>query len=505
MQSLALALVLPSLCLAGAGASLPWEKDYATALAKAKAGQRPMFIMLTATWCGPCKLLEAQTLTNHAVLEGLKEFVWVKAYEDKALDEKFEQTGYPTLVFFNPETDQPIYKTAGYQPAGEFIQQVIKTRQIAGLPMTKEMKEIAAKIFVPDMNMVQTLQTKGDVAGLVKYLAPAQADATRDYNYLVAKLTLPAGVSVQDLLVTAGAHETVPSSGVVLVGIPRDDKDARFTVLAPGCRGIDEPMKFDKDAAVRTREFKVERLTPAESAILSGRVLKPDGQPAAGAIVRILDWALTKTDTNGAFKLEAISPGTFQVRAEYPGGEYEDTIDLAAGQELKKNLKLKPAATVSIRWALQTKEGARELTGAGVRTGEACFSPKHSRFLLERGAEVREGWGSDFMLNGNWKGVSRLLTKEQLAALEGANEKTPIFWLFDAADHPSGLHAETNSFDQIKSVNDGKPYDEKGYFKFLRGDIVRKGQVYTVHCVKKNCYAKLEITDVTVPEKAAGK
>ena len=30
---------------------LPWEKDYATALTKAKGAHRPVFLMLTATCC----------------------------------------------------------------------------------------------------------------------------------------------------------------------------------------------------------------------------------------------------------------------------------------------------------------------------------------------------------------------------------------------------------------------------------------------------------------------
>lgn len=65
--------------------TLPWESDYVTALAKARAEKRPIFLMLTATWCGPCKMLESQTLPDPIIRSGLKEFVWVKTYEDKEL------------------------------------------------------------------------------------------------------------------------------------------------------------------------------------------------------------------------------------------------------------------------------------------------------------------------------------------------------------------------------------------------------------------------------------
>ncbi len=76
-----MALALSLTATAFAAESLPWEKDYTTALARAKAEKRPLFLMLTATWCGPCKMLESQTLPDSAIRAGLKEFVWVKAYE----------------------------------------------------------------------------------------------------------------------------------------------------------------------------------------------------------------------------------------------------------------------------------------------------------------------------------------------------------------------------------------------------------------------------------------
>ena len=176
-----------------------------------------------------------------------------------------------------------------------------------------------------------------------------------------------------------------------------------------------------------------------------------------------------------------------------------------AGQELKEDLALKAVTTVGIRWALQRKEGSRELTGEGVRTGEAYFSVEHSRFLLSRGAEVPQANGSDFMLMADWQGVRQYIEKEQVAKLEASNGGAPIFWLFDVGSHPNGLHAEKARFQDIGAVNDGKAYDGKSYFKFLRGETVRQGQVYTVHCARKDCYAKMEIMDVTIVAKAAAK
>ena len=118
LQAALLVLALLSSALLVDGESLPWEKDYAGALAKAKAEKRPLFLMLTATWCGPCKMLESQTLPSPAVLSGLKEFLWVKAYEDAALNKEFNLGGYPTLLFLDASNGRVLERTSGLRAAG---------------------------------------------------------------------------------------------------------------------------------------------------------------------------------------------------------------------------------------------------------------------------------------------------------------------------------------------------------------------------------------------------
>jgi thiol-disulfide isomerase/thioredoxin len=500
-QILVLALALLLAVSGWTAESLPWEKDYATALAKAKAEKRPLFLMLTATWCGPCKMLERQTLPERSIRDGLKEFVWVQAFEDEALNKKFNLGGYPTLVFLDSATERVLARTSGYQTPRPFLRNIIAARKAGGLPLGKEMQDIVAKTFAPDRARIMELVTGGNLEELMKYLAPAQNDPYRENNFFVAKVIPPPGISTAELVVRARTDEVVPESGVFLVPIPRDAGDARFTVIAPGCKSVSEPLRFEPNTAVASREFKLQRLTPKAAARFSGRVLLPIGKPASNAIVRICDWGVERTDGDGRFQFESVSPGNFEVRAEYPGGEFQEQLDFASGQEMKRDLRLEAMTTVGIRWAVQTKEGSRELAGPGVRTGEACFSVKHSRFLLERGAEVRVYWGSDFMLKDNWESVRQYIKQPQLAALEAAGPDAPVFWLFDATDHPTGLHAEQARFDDILRVNNGQPFDEKSYFKFLRGDLVRKGDVYTLRGVRKDCYAKMEITDVTIVPK----
>ncbi len=497
-----LALIFLSFTPFVEGESLPWEKDYASALARAKAEKRPLFLMLTATWCGPCKMMESETLPCPAVLSGLEEFVWVKAYEDKALNNQFHLSGYPTLVFLDSARGRVLEQSCGYESPEPFFRHVIAARRAAGLSLTKDMEKLQSRTFDPDQTKLQAFIDKGDAHGLVEYLAPAREDGMRACNYFVARLRLPRGVKPADVLAMVYNEYTVPDSGILVIQVPHKGRSVPLRVIVPGCKSIEESIGVEDNVAVAAREFVLEPLSARAAASFSGRVLWPNGQPVSNAIVRICDWDTTRADSQGRFDFGRVTPGTFVVRGEAPGGEFQEEMTFVAGHELKKDLALKAVTTVGIRWVLQQQEGSRELTGAGARAGEAYFSVDHSRFLLSRGAQTRHLYGSDFMLMDDWQPVRKFLTQEQTASLEASKTGAPIFWLYDKMnDKKTGLHAETRRFEDIRAVNDGKPYDEKTYFKFLRGEEVRKGQVFTVRCVLKDYYAKMEITDVTVVPK----
>lgn len=487
------------------GGKLPWEKDYATALAKAKAEKRPIFLMLTAEWCGPCKNLERNTLPNETIRDGLKEFVWVQAFEDEPLNTKFGLSGYPTLVFLNSSDEKAIAKSVGAEPASSFLSHVVEARKGVGLPLTDEMKALAESKFEPDFARVQKLVDSGNLAALATYLEPAKRDKLRQGNYVLLKVNVPAGVSSEDVVVMGGDHQELKLSKAGLAMtmlLPGDAAKMPLRIFAPGCKGVLEVVALQEGEAVAAREVTLARLSAKDAATFSGRVLRADGRAAANAIVRICDWSVARTDADGMFRMTGISPGEFLVRAEFPGGEFHQELPFESGRELKQDLKLAPVTTVGIRWALQRREGARKLQGEGVETGAAYFSVNHSRFVLERGAESRQYWGSDFMLS-DWDAKRlRPHTETRYAAeADAAEPGTPVFWLFDATSRQTGLHSVKAAFEQISEVR-----EETGgarYFEFLRGKPVKKGDVFAVWCVQKDCYAKMEITDVTVVSEKA--
>ena len=145
-------------------------------------------------------MMESETLPCPAVLSGLEQFVWVKAYEDKTLNTQFDLSSYPTLVFLDSSSGRVLEQSSGYESPELFFRHVIAARRAAGLPSTKDMERLQGRMFDPDPTKLQAFIDQGDADGLVEYLAPARDDGMRGCNYFVARLRLPRGVKPADVL-----------------------------------------------------------------------------------------------------------------------------------------------------------------------------------------------------------------------------------------------------------------------------------------------------------------
>jgi hypothetical protein len=370
------------------------------------------------------------------------------------------------------------------------------------LPMGPEMRRLVEVAFEPDQKVTEKMTAAGDLNGLVEYLRKGERDEFRLHDHLVIRVKYPGALNPSEVVVMlAGENPDLPPSGICLASRPRSKVgwDAFVRIDAPGYLQINDQVSMNGDKAVISREYTLEPLPMNKASGFSGRVLRSDGSPVGRAIVRVCDQGVVaRTDSAGRFHLRQISPGTHLVRAETPGGEFQSTLDFEPGDLVQIDLVLDDVTTVGIRWTLQTKEGSLDLDGPGTKSGEAHFSMKHSRFLLERGAETRVYWGSDFMMEEMRDDLREHASASAKNVAATIKPGMPVFWLFDAGRHPSGLHREQAAFESITHVNGGKPYDERTYFEFLKGYPVRKGDVFTLRSVRKNCHAKIEITDVTL-------
>ncbi len=102
-----------------------FEGSWQEALIKAKAENKPIFMDIYATWCGPCKMLKKKTFSDKdAGTYFNANFINLsfngEAGEGEMLANKFKITGYPSLIVLN-SNGKLIHLQTGYLSANELI------------------------------------------------------------------------------------------------------------------------------------------------------------------------------------------------------------------------------------------------------------------------------------------------------------------------------------------------------------------------------------------------
>jgi len=89
---------------------IPWAKTFNDALGQAKKAHKPVMVDFYTDWCGWCKKLDADTYTDKRVIKLADQFVAVKVNAEKegeAVAKRYGITGFPTILFLDPETTAP--------------------------------------------------------------------------------------------------------------------------------------------------------------------------------------------------------------------------------------------------------------------------------------------------------------------------------------------------------------------------------------------------------------
>lgn len=118
---LSLILIVAFVSSVNAQTNENWSNDFEATLKLAAEKKSPVLLRFTATWCGPCRIMEKTTLKEKSVIEKLNSFskVVVDIDANPKVAEKFGVHAVPTFVALSSGGDE-IVRSSGAMPAAEF-------------------------------------------------------------------------------------------------------------------------------------------------------------------------------------------------------------------------------------------------------------------------------------------------------------------------------------------------------------------------------------------------
>lgn len=111
-----------------------YERDYATALLKAKKAKKPLIMILGADYCPWCRKFENKTLKATTVQSQLKkEFVVLivdKKYDIKTFPSKYRTQFTPRVFFIDTHNENILFETFGYVKKQAFVKNLDKAQNL---------------------------------------------------------------------------------------------------------------------------------------------------------------------------------------------------------------------------------------------------------------------------------------------------------------------------------------------------------------------------------------
>lgn len=104
------------------GQKISWLMDLTPALAKGRESGQPIMIDFYADWCGPCKMLDAQTYSNDQVAAASTNWVMVRIDVDRnqGLAQEYRVSSIPTIVVLSPEGKE-VQRRVGFIAAAPML------------------------------------------------------------------------------------------------------------------------------------------------------------------------------------------------------------------------------------------------------------------------------------------------------------------------------------------------------------------------------------------------
>lgn len=134
-----LLIIFLSLSLFGANVDkfakeMNFQRDYKTALAKAKSVHKPLIMVLGADYCPWCRKFEHKTLNSSLIKPRLdKEFVVLivdKKFDIDTFPSKYRTKFTPRVFFINPKNEDIFFNTTGYIKKKVFVKSLDRVNEL---------------------------------------------------------------------------------------------------------------------------------------------------------------------------------------------------------------------------------------------------------------------------------------------------------------------------------------------------------------------------------------
>ena len=127
-RPIAIAIALAAVCVfaSAAASAVRWsDESYQQMVQRASQENKYVFIDFYATWCGPCKKLDADVYPDASVEKLLNAMIPAKFDAEKdpwlAAAQAFRVRAYPTLLVLGPD-GREVGRYVGYLPAPQFVE-----------------------------------------------------------------------------------------------------------------------------------------------------------------------------------------------------------------------------------------------------------------------------------------------------------------------------------------------------------------------------------------------
>ncbi len=149
--------------------------SYSAAIKKAKEENKRVFIDFSATWCGPCKMMEQKVFPDTLISNYMqKNYVCVKFMHDRSkyLFERYDIKSFPTFVILE-NSGEEIYRFTGYSPVKQFY------FRLKSIPLRSDEKEKFDSLYDYNKNNLEFLYKYNEILKKNRYFGCAKKISKR--------------------------------------------------------------------------------------------------------------------------------------------------------------------------------------------------------------------------------------------------------------------------------------------------------------------------------------